>query len=150
MNSTDLKELLHKIRSTNKASRYLDAEIHAWKLNSKYDGFDKDKKMFRFKYDNYIDFIEPDEVPNYTYYPTGFSACLCLFLIKMPGFVWEKSKHGGLYIYRSRYVIFPVDMLEEYSKPLSDDCLKFLDAIVSTAYVLEREKEEASEVSINE
>ncbi len=83
--------------------------------------------------DNMFDLAEL--APNFTTYPEGLGVCVQLMHEMLPGYAWEHFHNG--------YMTVGIFSLDDFnprsgSKPLANDCLTFIDAILS-AYMAQQE-----------
>lgn len=77
--------------------------------------------------------IPPHEVtPHYTTDPDGLGACVALMHATLPGRHWKRDYDGDIFLRGGGY-----------ARPLANDCLTFIDAIMS-AVIAEEEQEKAN------
>jgi len=108
MNLTTLKSLQKRIREATGPDRFLDADI--W------------RKLVG-------DVLPPKDYPKLTTYPEGLGACVALMHERFPGALWFKRLDSGFEVYQPS----TEESVGRFgkAKPLANDCLTFLDAIIA-------------------
>jgi hypothetical protein len=142
MNLTTLRALQSRIRECKGADRELD-----WLILSNVSQPWLADKARSWSDDQYVDIdgriSDSEEIcwisredgkrryehcPHWTTSPDGLGACVALMREVLPGLVWDKD----FYVFRIyRVVAEGVWKLVEGADPLANDCLTFIDAIVS-------------------
>lgn len=85
-------------------------------------------------------FAPEDVAPNFTTDPDGLGACVALFHEVLTGCKWTRTASGRFRVWDWN------DLLASDAKPLANDCLTFVDAIIEAkAAKLEAEQEKQTE-----
>jgi hypothetical protein len=71
-------------------------------------------------------------IGRFTTDPDGLGACKALMLEVLPGCVWERTKNGSIHVYRAAGALLPIGF-PEIGEICANDCLTFIDAIISAA-----------------
>ena len=73
-------------------------------------------------------------VPKLTLDPDGIGPCVALMREVLPGCEWGRNTNGHWFIFETPTVVLA------WALPLANDCLRFLDAIVSALIAQEEAK----------
>lgn len=150
-----LKSLQSRIREATGADRDLDAEICAvlrYGHRDECSGFLRSFPVWRVKEYGRVEVIDDSGSPGpwftcaeLTTYPDGLGACVGLMRNVLPGCEWEREfRNFGIYNIRTSEGSW--HEIGYSTKPLANDCLTFIDAIISaeiSKLEAEQEKERA-------
>jgi len=147
MNLTTLKSLQQSIRAATGPDREIDAEIAIslglisgdvlWKI-----GIDGVGQRFACNPESGTEVLLRDfgrylKLPIYTTNPDGLGACVSLLNVALPGALWARSPDGDFWAWTGDKAY-----ANRRASPLANDCLTFIDAIISAA-IAELEAKEA-------
>jgi len=85
-----------------------------------------------------------EHCPHWTTYPEGLGACVALMHERFPGCAWERSQRGSFRIYYGWLEHLQLRRAAD-AKPLANDCLTFIDAIIA-ATIAQLEAKETTHV----
>lgn len=115
MNLTDLRALQSRVRECNGADRQIDFDVYTAFKPAPYPLID---------------------VPKLTTYPDGLGACVSLMEAVFPGSLWTKTASGRYRVWGDDPSLIlgtnPLNLLSD-AEPLANDCLTFIDAIISAS-----------------
>ena len=137
-----LKSLQQRIRTSTGPDRDLDALIYAWRHNAVSLGYSSIDHGWVFEYPAGKDCIENEDLTRYTTDPDGLGACVSLLNAVLPGVEWSRDTDGEFWLWRETGSPQQEIGWISHSSKIANDCLTFIDAIISAA-IAQLEAQEA-------
>jgi len=155
MNITTLKSLRQRIREATGPDRELDCLLRAVVRDGRAVREHQDFILARNPkppHDEYVvgllapgsprKFREADSKPGVPRYTASLDACVSLLSEVLPGCEWNRDRHGDFWIWRGRNRLGAQGRsMVDGANRLANDCLTFIDAIISAAIVQLEAKE---------